>query len=501
MTFVVLRDRSGLVQVVAKDSDVIASLGELPEETVVEVTGRVVHNPAAPGGAELVEPVFTPLTEPALPPPAELWRPTFGAGLPTQLDHAAVTLRHPRHRAAWEIASASMRGFRSALGSLEFTEIVTPKLVGTATESGANVFTVDYFGQPAYLAQSPQLYKQMLVGVFERVFEVGPVFRAEPHDTVRHLAQYTSLDAELGFIRDHRDVLAVLRAALLGMVQSIRTYAAEAASLLGVDLPRVPEEFPVIHFRDALATVGADPDEPDLSPAHERALSAWARAEFDSDFLAVEGYPMAKRPFYTHPWGAPPPMDPPRTHPWGAPPPMDPPKTRVAESAETPWGASPPMHPPKTRMAEPGADGFQGSNSFDLLFRGLELTTGGQRLHRPSDYAAALQRAGQSPERARGIPRRVPARDAAPWRVRDRARALGGPPDRRREHPRGHPLPPGPDPARTIGREDEDGGRRGSELSGIRDHFGPFWSACRLAAVEMRSHWPFPPVTSAPKVA
>jgi nondiscriminating aspartyl-tRNA synthetase len=356
VTFVVIRDRSGLVQVVAKDPDVIAGLGALPEETVVEVTGRVVHNPAAPGGAELVEPVFTPLTEPALPPPAELWRPTFGAGLPTQLDHAAVTLRHPRHRAAWQIASASMRGFRSALGSLEFTEIVTPKLVGTATESGANVFSVDYFGQSAYLAQSPQLYKQMLVGVFERVFEVGPVFRAEPHDTVRHLAQYTSLDAELGFIRDHRDVLAVLRAALLGMVESIRTYAAEAASLLGVDLPRVPDEFPVIHFRDALAKVGASVDEPDLSPAHERALSEWARAEFDSDFLAVEGYPMAKRPFYTAPEGYD--MTVPRGSSGGA------------------RGAEPPV----------------GSNSFDLLFRGLELTTGGQRLHRPSDYAAALAR-------------------------------------------------------------------------------------------------------------
>lgn len=363
VTFVVLRDRSGLVQVVAKEPDVIAGLGAVPEETVVEVTGRVVHNPAAPGGAELVEPVFTPLTEPALPPPAELWRPAFRAGLPTQLDHAAVTLRHPRHRAAWEIASASMRGFRSALGSLEFTEIVTPKLVGTATESGANVFAVDYFGRPAYLAQSPQLYKQMLVGVFERVFEVGPVFRAEPHDTVRHLAQYTSLDAELGFIRDHRDVLVVLRAALFGMVQSIRTYAAEAASLLGVDLPRVPEEFPVIHFRDALAMVGADADEPDLSPAHERALSEWARAELDSDFLAVEGYPMAKRPFYSAPEGYE--LTVPRGSSGGA------------------WEAEPPVG---------------GSNSFDLLFRGLELTTGGQRLHRPGDYAAALQRAGQSPE-------------------------------------------------------------------------------------------------------
>jgi nondiscriminating aspartyl-tRNA synthetase len=339
----VIRDRSGLVQVVVKDPETVAAVAGYGEETVLSVTGTVRSNPAAPGGVELMDPVFEPLSEPAETPPVELWRPTLTAGLPTLLDHAPVALRHRRSRAAWEIAAASMRGFRAALGGEGFTEVATPKLVGASTESGANVFTVDYFGRPAYLAQSPQLYKQVLVGVFERVFEVGPVFRAEPHDTVRHIAEYVSMDAELGFVRDHRDVLAVLRTALAGMTEAVASDAAEAVDLLDVRLPEVPEEIPVVHFTEALRIAGAPDDEPDLAPEHERAISAWAWEERGSELVAVEGYPMRKRPFYTHP--------------------------------------------------QPGDDRW--SNSFDLLFRGLELTTGGQRLHRYADYRAALAARGQ----------------------------------------------------------------------------------------------------------
>ena len=329
-----------------KDPATIEQTQGLGEETVVSVTATLVANPSAPGGVELVDPTIVPLTDPAHTPPVELWRPSMSAGLPTLLDNAPVTLRHPRNKASWQLASASMRGFRQVLTDADFTEIQTPKLVATSTESGANVFTVDYFGETAFLAQSPQLYKQMLVGVFERVFEVGPVFRAEPHDTVRHIAEYVSLDAELGFIRDHRDVLAVLRTALAGMVNAIEESAAPAVDLLEVSLPTVPEEIPVLHFEEALKIVGAPEDEPDLAPAHERALSAWAVDEHGSEFLAVEGYPMRKRPFYTHPQ-----PDDPR------------------------W-----------------------SNSFDLMFRGLELTTGGQRLHRYADYQAALAATGQTEE-------------------------------------------------------------------------------------------------------
>src|SRR3954447_9899942 len=339
ITFLVVRDRTGLAQVVVKDGS-----GLPPEETPVEVVGTATANPQAPGGVEVTSPTVTALGDPADTPPVELWRPRLDTGLPTLLDHAATTWRHPRRRAAWELAAASLHGFRSTLDAQGFTEVHSPKLVESATESGANVFEVDYFGRPAYLAQSPQFYKQVLVGVFERVYEVGPVFRAEPHDTVRHLAEYVSLDVELGFVRDHRDVVAVLRDTVAGMVAAVTTHAAEAVSLLDVDVPVIPEELPVVHFREALEIAGAPADEPDLAPAHERAVGTWAKREHGSDLVVVEGYPTANRAFYSHP-------DPEDPH----------------------W-----------------------SRSFDLLFRGVELVSGAQRLHRYDDYVAALTARGHA---------------------------------------------------------------------------------------------------------
>ncbi|WP_188316591.1 aspartate--tRNA(Asn) ligase [Solihabitans fulvus] len=350
VTFLVLRDRSGLAQVVLTEPSAIAATAGLPEETVLDVVGTVTANPQAPGGAELTEPTVTALSDPAKPPPFDLYRPAARATLPTVLDHASVALRHPKLRAPFEISAASVAGFRATLDELGFTEIQTPKIVESATESGANVFGIDYFGRPAYLAQSPQFFKQAVVGVFERVHEVGPVFRAEPHDTTRHLAQYTSLDAEFGYITDHRDVMVVLRDVIAGMVASVAARAAAAVELLDVTLPVVPQAIPQLHFAEAqellAANSGEDPrGEPDLAPAHERWLSEWAAREHGSDFLFVTGYPMVKRPFYTHP--------------------------------------------------DPARPAY--SNSFDLLFRGLELVTGGQRLHRYSDYLAALAARGGNP--------------------------------------------------------------------------------------------------------
>ncbi|MGC4781110.1 aspartate--tRNA(Asn) ligase [Micromonospora zamorensis] len=346
VAFLIVRDATGLAQVVVTDPTVRAELEKLPEETVVEVTATVTANETAPAGVELTDPTVRQLGPPAVPPPFDLYRPALTASLPTQLDNAPTALRHPTRSAALRISAAAVAGFRAALDTRDFVEIHTPKVVSSSTESGANVFALDWFGGPAYLAQSPQFYKQLMVGVFERVYEVGPVFRAEPHDTVRHLAQYTSLDAELGFVADHHDVMRVLRDTVAGMLGTVGERAGGALATLGVTPPEVPTEIPEVHFTEALTIAGAPADEPDLAPAHERALGEWARREHGSDFLFVTGYPMAKRPFYTHP--------------------------------------------------DPERPAY--SNGFDLLFRGLELVTGGQRLHRHTDYLAALAARGEPVE-------------------------------------------------------------------------------------------------------
>jgi nondiscriminating aspartyl-tRNA synthetase len=342
VAFLILRDAEGLTQVVVAEPGPRQQLEQLTEESVVEIAATVTANEQAPGGVELTAPAITTLSR-ATDLPFELHRPTLGAALPTQLDHAALALRHPGRRAALRTAAAATAGFRTALAEQRFVEIQTPKIVASATESGASVFKLDYYGRAAYLAQSPQFYKQMMVGVFERVFEVGPVFRAEPSDTARHLAQYTSLDAEMGFVADHRDVMAALTRALSVMMATITARAR-------TQTPKVPSEIPAVHFAEALRIAGADSDEPDLAPAHERAVGEWALTEHGSEFVYVTGYPIRKRPFYTHP---------------------DP--------------------------ADPTY-----SNGFDLLFRGLEIVTGGQRLHLYDDYVKAIRAMGEPVEAYEG---------------------------------------------------------------------------------------------------
>jgi len=351
VTFVILRDGWGMAQAVTESDADLAPLttqqGTCQVESVITLQGIVVANPQAPGGYELQSPrisVITPIYE---APPVAINKREIKAQLGTQLDHAVVANRHPRQRAVFRMAACAMQAFRSTLSGRGFTEIQTPKIVASATEGGANVFKIDYFGAPAWLAQSPQFYKQNMVGVFERVFEVGPVFRAEPHDTTRHINEYVSLDVEFGFIENHQTVMLLLREVIAGIMSALETQCATELALVEANLPQVPAVIPQLHFAEAQEWIyrahGVDVrGEPDLSPQDERWLGEWARQEHGSDFLFVTGYPMGKRPFYTHP--------------------------------------------------DPERPAY--SNSFDLLFRGLELVTGGQRLHRYADYEAALAAKG-----------------------------------------------------------------------------------------------------------
>jgi nondiscriminating aspartyl-tRNA synthetase len=348
VTFVLVRDRSGIAQAVFDREP--AALAGLQAESVIAVTGTVVAEPRVALGVELHDAaieVLSPVTEPL---PIEVNKKVLKPALDTLLDHAPVGLRHPTKQATFRLVAAIGNALRAAFIARGCTEIHTPKLVAGATEGGANLFPVQYFDRQAFLAQSPQLYKQIMVGVFERVFEIAPVFRAEPHATTRHLNEYVSVDVEIGFITDHRTVMAFLASSLAEAFASLaETHAADLATL-GVVMP-VVGEIPSIHFRDALQLIyerhGEDArHEPDLAPQHERWLCEWAMAECGSPFLFVTHYPTAKRPFYTMPD----PTEPAYTH------------------------------------------------GFDLLFRGLEVTTGGQRIHQPEQLLASMARFGVSPE-------------------------------------------------------------------------------------------------------
>jgi nondiscriminating aspartyl-tRNA synthetase len=346
VSFLVIRDGWGLVQAVAS-SERLTPLVGVALESVIAVEGMVRAEPQAPDGVELAEIAIEVLAPASAPPPLPLGKKALNAQLPALLEHAVVANRHPTRRAVFRLGATVMRAFRGALDERGFVEIQSPKLVETATEGGSNVFSVKYFERTAYLAQSPQLYKQVMVGVFERVYEVGPVFRAEPHDTRRHLNQYTSLDVELGFIRNHFDVMALLVEVLRAILGELASRCAPELKLLGARLPALAATVPHIHFAEAqerlVAALGEhERGQPDLSPEGERWLGQWALEEHGSEFLFVTGYPLHKRPFYTHP--------------------------------------------------DPARGEY--SNSFDLLFRGTELVTGGQRLHRHADYVAAMRARG-----------------------------------------------------------------------------------------------------------
>lgn len=344
VTFLTLRTREGLVQCVCPRRP-----EGVREECAVSVSGLLRPEPRAPGGAELAEARFTVLSRPAAPPPVPLSKKS-SVSLDTELSLRPVTLRAPRARAVFRIQAAICRAFREFLQEEGFTEIHTPKLGRAGAEGGSSQFRVDYFGRKAVLAQSPQLYKQVMVGVFERVYEIGPVFRAEKHATQRHLNEYTSLDLEMGFLRSFTDLMALEQGFLRRLVALLRQEYAGELALLGAELPDA-EHIPAVRFdeakRLAAEAYGYAIREPyDLEPEEEQHIGRYAKEVWGSDFVFVTHYPGRKRPFYT----------------------MDDPED------------------PRYTL------------SFDLLFRGMEITTGGQRIHNYGQQVEKLKARGMEPE-------------------------------------------------------------------------------------------------------
>ncbi|SMB93653.1 aspartate--tRNA(Asn) ligase [Deinococcus hopiensis] len=337
--FLVLRDVSGVAQCVGSGLTL-----PLPESSV-EVVGAVKAHAKAPGGFEVQVQAFRVLTAAVEPPPVEIPKMEWNVNPETMLDYRVVTVRGLKERAALKVQAELLAAFRDHLINEGFTEISTPKIVSAGAEGGANLFPIDYFGHPAYLAQSPQLYKQIMVGVFERVFEVAPVYRAEEHATSRHLNEYLSLDVEMGFIESEEDVMDLETRVLAAIMTRLRERAQPELALLGATLPEVPAHIPRITLMDARQLVtekyGHAVGGKDLDPEAERLLSQHYAETEGTDFVFVTKYPRAARPFYAHP--------------------------------------------------ELNADGTpdpEYTRGFDLLFRGIEITSGGQRIH---DHAMLLE--------------------------------------------------------------------------------------------------------------
>lgn len=330
--FMVLRDVSGITQCVGSGL-------ELPlAESSVEVVGTVKAHPKAPGGFEVQVSNFKVISAAVEPAPVEIPKMEWHVNPETMLDYRVVTVRGLKERAALKVQAELVAGFRDHLIQEGFTEISTPKIVSAGAEGGANLFPIDYFGHPAYLAQSPQLYKQIMVGVFERVFEVAPVYRAEEHATSRHLNEYLSLDVEMGFIHDEEDVMGLENRLLAAIMTRLRERSQAEFDLLGATIPDVPAHIPRIPLLDARQLVtekyGHHVGGKDLDPEAERLLSQHYAETEGSDFVFVTKYPRAARPFYAHP------------------------ELKADGSID----------PDLTR-------------GFDLLFRGIEITSGGQRIH------------------------------------------------------------------------------------------------------------------------
>lgn len=305
LTFVNIRDRSGLTQVLIEDKDEVEKLRGLHIGTVLTVKGSVVKEERAPGGAELHDPLVTvevPVTD---EPPIEIDKPIQhkSENLDTLFENRVLNVRNLQEQKIFKIRSDLTRYIREYLQDREFIEIQTPKLLAEATEGGAEVFKLDYFGKEATLAQSPQFYKQIMVGAFERVFEIGPAFRAEPSATTRHMSEVTMLDIEMGFVEDHDEVLDLVGDMTISVIK--RVYEEHADDLKSLQAPqliladKVPQ-FTVaeIHELYTKATKTDTTDEKDLIPDEERWICDYAKKQHGSELVYAVKFPVEAMKFY-----------------------------------------------------------------------------------------------------------------------------------------------------------------------------------------------------------
>jgi nondiscriminating aspartyl-tRNA synthetase len=304
LNFINIRDRGGLVQVAVEDKEEVEKLRGMQLGTILEVTGMVYEEQRAPGGAELRQPkikVQVPVTEES---PIEIDKPLSHKpeNLDTLFEYRPIGLRNLQETAIFKVQSAITRALREYFYSQEFTEIRTPKLLAAATEGGAEVFKIDYFGKEATLAQSPQFYKQILVGVFERVFEIAPVYRAEPSATTRHMTEYVSVDAEMGFI-----TIEELKKLLSGLMNFVSDYIWEhneaelntlnaSKPVLSADIPSM--SMAEIHEKYSKQTGENTVGEKDLRPAEEVWATDHAKKDLGSEAVFVTDWPASEMKFY-----------------------------------------------------------------------------------------------------------------------------------------------------------------------------------------------------------
>ena len=355
-SFLVISLPRNCVQCVAETAQVDYDLNSLREGDYISVKGKIVRakieDPTIwPRDMELKIQVLELLHGIPEKFPMDLSKKRLDLHLDTKLDTRPVSLRHPLERAVFKISEGACRGFREALFRRGFTELHTPKIVFAGAEGGAGIFSIDYFGRRAFLAQSPQFYKQMGVGIYGRVFETGPVFRAEKHHTSRHVNEYTSLDLEMRLVSGQEEIMGLQVAVLGEMLDYLRQKYYLEIEMLHADIPAIPACVPSVTLEDAhrivYETLAKDyKNEPDLNPEEERQLCGWSRENYNSEFIFVTHFPNSKRPFYA--------------------------------------------------MDDP--DNPELTLSFDLLFRGIEITTGGQRIHDYDMQVQKLRNKGLNPD-------------------------------------------------------------------------------------------------------